>query len=276
MLIFSRYTWWVAAMIGLALFLTVASQVGALNPFQGAFLTVTSPFERVLTGIFRPVAGILSDAGDLSDLRAENEQLRLENEALTNENVQLREDTARINELEAALNFTKANTSQAKLPANVVHRDSSPFTDVILIDAGSNSGVKAGMVVLSAQGTLMGTVTKATSRQAFVRLVTDTKSKVAAETVEGKASGLVTGTPGRGLVFDLAQADIQVGDVVATSALTGRYPAGITIGKVTEVKGTVQDLFRSVKLEPTVRLSTVRTVLVLTGFTPTDIAATSP
>lgn len=263
-------------MIGFALFLAVASQTGLLNPFQGAFLTVTSPFERLLTGIFRPIAGVLSDAGDLGTLRNENEKLRLQNAALTNENVQLREDTARIKELEAALGFTQANTSLAKLAANVVHRDSSPFTDVILIDAGSGSGVKAGMVVLSAQGTLLGSVTKVTSGQAFVRLVTDTKSKVAAETVEGKASGIVTGTPGRGLAFDLAQADIQVGDVVATSALTGRYPAGITIGKVVDVQGSPQDLFRTVKLEPTVRVSTVRTVLVLTGFTPTDVRTTSP
>jgi rod shape-determining protein MreC len=276
MLIFSRYTWWVAAMIGLALFLTAASQVGLLNPFQGAFLTVTSPVERVFGGVFRPMAGLLSNAGDIGDVRDENKRLRLENETLQIQLVEARQDAARVKELEQALKLTEANKDEVKLAANVVHRDSSPFTDVVLIDRGSGSGIKVGMVVLSSQGTLMGTVTKVTARQSFVRLVTDSKSRVAAETEGSKASGIVKGTAGRSLAFDLAQADIKAGDIVVTSALTGRYPAGITIGRVTEVKGTAQDLFRTVKLESTVRLSTATTVLVLTSFTPTDVAGGSP
>jgi rod shape-determining protein MreC len=276
MVIFSRYTWWAAAMAGLALFLTLASQVGVLTPVQGAFLTVTSPFERLLGGIFRPVAGLLSDAGDLGALRNENKDLRLRNEQLENDLVQAKQDAARIRELEAALGLPEGEKGETKLAAGVVHRDQSAFNDVVLIDRGSSDGVKAGMVVLSPQGTLMGAVTKVTASQSFVRLISDSKSRVSAETVDTKATGIVKGTPGRSLSFDLARADIKVGDLVQTSALTGRYPPGITIGRVTEVKGTNQDLFRTVKVESTVRLSTVSTVLVLTSFTPTDVTESTP
>jgi rod shape-determining protein MreC len=263
-------------MMGLALLLTLLSQVGALNPVQGAFLTVTQPFERGLSAVFRPIASFLSDAGDLDSLQAENRRLRIENEALTNQVVQLQQDAERIKELEAALGVVQADAAQTKLAANVVHRDRSPFTDVIGIDRGTNDGVRTGMVVLSAQGTLLGTVTKALSDQSFVRLVTDSKSKVAAEVQDSKADGVVKGTAERGLVFDLAQADIKVGDVIVTSALTGRFPAGIPIGKVTSVGGTSQDLFRTVDVEPLVRVGTVNTVLVLTSFRPQGVDETKP
>ena len=42
----------------------------------------------------------------------------------------------------------------------VVTRDISPFTAVVRIDRGKNDGIRDGMVVVSAQGTLLGTVTK--------------------------------------------------------------------------------------------------------------------
>lgn len=249
MLIFSRYTWWVGAMLGLTVFLTAAGQVGVLHPVQGAFLVITRPAEELLTSIFRPIAGFLSDAGSISDLREENRRLRLENEELRTQSISLQTDAERVKQLEEALKISQGAANEQYLAANVVHRDSSAFTDVISIDRGSNSGVRVGMVVLSSQGSLMGTVTEVFGSRSFVRLITDSKSKVAAQ-------------------VQASQADIKVGDIIVTSALTGRYPAGLPIGKVTEVSGTQQDLFRKVTLEPFVRLSTASTVLVQTSFIP--------
>jgi rod shape-determining protein MreC len=272
MLMYSRYTWWVAGMIGLAVLLLAASQVGALNPIQSVFLTVAAPFEKAISSTFRPIANVLSDAGDINELQDENQRLRLENESLQNELASLRIQADRAAELEQALNVSRDVTDQTLLAANVVHRDASPFTDVVSIDRGTGDGVKAGMVVVSAQGTLMGTVTKALSDHAFVRLISDSKSRVAAEVLETRADGVVKGAADRTLVFDFAQADVKIGDVIVTSSLTGRFPAGIPIGKVTEVSGSPQDLFRTVAMEPLVRLGTARTVLVITSFAPQDVA----
>ena len=132
------------------------------------------------------------------------------------------------------------------------------------------------MVVLSAQGTLIGTVTKTFPGSAFVRLISDSRSKVNAEVQESKVDGIIRGTPGRGLTFDLAHAEIKAGDTIITSGLGGNYPPGLPIGKVSTVSGTSQDLFRNVTVEPFVRLSTATTVLVLTSFTPQRISLTGP
>ena len=269
--IFSRYTWWVGAMVALALVLTMASTVGVLNPLQSVFLTVTSPIERGFGAIFRPVAGLLGDAGNIGPLRKENRELRLENERLLNEVAELEQFRERVKELEAALNITTTETGTQRLIASVVHRESSPFTDVMSIDKGEADGVKPGMVVVSTQGTLLGTVTRVAGNRSFVRLITDSKSKVAAEVQGSGVEGIVKGTANRVLEFDLAQSEVKVGEIVTTSALTGRYPAGISIARVSEVGGTAQDLFRTVKLEPIVRISTARTVLVITNFLPQGV-----
>lgn len=271
MLIFQRYSWWVASMIGLALMLALMSQVGALTPFQGLFLQATEPIERGINGIFRPVAGLLSGAGEISDLRAENNRLRLENEDLRNQVGTLQQNGQQIKDLQEALNLTQGDASQQRLPANIVHRDNSSFTDVVTIDKGSDDGVQVGMVVESTKGTLMGKVTKVTAKSSFVRFITDTQSKVSAQVLETGADGSVRGTPGRGLSFDLAQGEIQVGDTVVTAGLGGGYPRGLPIGRVVAVTGSNQDLYKKVIIEPGVRVGTAETVLVLTSFVPENL-----
>jgi rod shape-determining protein MreC len=268
MLIFQRYQWWVATMIGFALFLALAGQVGVLVPVQGAFLRVTSPFERVLTTVFRPVASVLSNAGEIGDLREENNRLRLENEELRNQVGELQQNAEDIKGLREALDLTQGDTSVRYVAADIVHRDNNVFSDIVTINRGSADGIQTGMVVVSTKGTLMGKVTKVTSANSFVRLITDTQSTVSAEVQETGADGSVKGTPNRGLVLELAQGDIQVGDTVVTAGLGGGYPRGLPIGRVSAVSGTNQDLYKKVTLEPGVRVGTAENVLVRTDFIP--------
>ncbi len=255
-------------MIGFALFLALVGQVGVLSPVQGLFLQVSSPFEKVLNGTFRPVAGLLSNAGEIGSVRDENNRLRLENEDLRNQVAELQQNAAQIKDLQDALGLTQGDPDLKYLAGNIVHRDASPFTDVVTIDRGEGDGVQAGMVVLSTKGTLLGKVTKVTKTNAFVRLITDTQSRVTAEVLGTGADGSVRGTPGRGLSFDLAQGEIAVGDTLVTAGLGGSYPRGVPIGRVNAVSGTNQDLYKKVTLEPGVRISTAETVLVLTSFIP--------
>ncbi len=258
-------------MIGLAILLAVAGQVGLLTPFQGMFLKVASPVDSALTGVFQPVASFLSNAGNINSLQNENRRLRLQNEELQNSVTQLKQDAARVTELEQALKISQGAGGGVRVAANIVNRESTPFTDVIAIDRGSHSGIKEGMVVLSSQGSLIGTVTNTFADSAFVRLITDSKSKVAAQVLNSSTGGIIQGSANRTLSYDLAQGSIKVGDTIVSSGLGGNYPAGLPIGNVSEVSGSPGDLFPKVKVEPAVRLSTAQTVLVLTSFIPQRI-----
>ncbi len=263
-------------MTGLALLLAALSQFGFLNPVQGLFMRVTTPFEKMSSGIFQPVATLLADAGSLNELQDENRRLRLENEELRNEVTSLEGQSDRVKELEAALAIPATSGSQ-NVPANIVARISQPFTDTVSIDRGSSSGIKAGMVVLTSQGSLLGTVTGVESNRSFVRLITDSRSKVSAQVEISQVLGIIHGGANRTLSFEFAEtgSDIAVGDTILTSGLGGNYPTDVPIGRVTAISGTPQDLFRKVTVEPLVRLSTAKTVLVNTSFVPLRIGVES-
>jgi rod shape-determining protein MreC len=204
----------------------------------------------------------------LGEIQDENRRLRVENERLENRVAELERDAALVEELEQALNITRAGGPETRISASVVHRDASAFSDVISIDRGASDGIRTGMVVVSSQGSLLGTVTTVLAGQSFVRLITDSRSRVTAQVQGSQADGIVKGGLNRDLTFEFAQAEVRAGDVVVTSGLGGNFPPGIPVARVTDVSGTPQDLFRKVKLEPLVRISTVRTVLVLTSFLP--------
>jgi len=268
MALWTRYTWWLGIMAGLAIFLGLAGRVQVLGPVQGLFLAVAQPLERLVGSIARPVANLLGDLGDLDEIRNENRALRLENEALQIRLTQLQGELTLSAELQQALDELKAEAPGSRQLATVVHRDASSFTDTISIDHGTSSGIKEGMVVLSAQGSLLGTVTRALPGQAFVRLITDSRSRVSGQVVETQAEGVVAGSLQGELTFTLVRAEVRPGDVITTSGIGGNYPPGIPVARVVTVEGTPQDLFRRVRLEPLVRPSTVQTVIVITGFLP--------
>ena len=267
-MVLSRYTWWVASLAALAVTLALAGQLRVLDPLESTFLSAAQPLERLTGSVARPVANLLGGIGELDDFREENRQLRLENEALKVRVAELQTDLVLGAEIREALDLLQAEEAGSSILATVVHRDASTFADTISIGRGTADGIAEGMVVLSAQGSLLGSVTSALPGQSFVRLVTDSRSRVAGQATETQAEGIVTGELGGGLSLSLARAEVRVGDVIVTSGIGGSYPPGLPIGTVTTVEGAAQDLFRSVALEPLVRPSTVRTVIVLKGFLP--------
>ncbi len=267
MLLFSRYTYWAGAMVALALLLAVVGRTGLLDPAQDIFLRAASPVEGGLSSAFGPVARFFHDVRRLDHLQEENRLLRSENETLRNENAALRGDVRRLADLEEALGIAAADPSAERLAASVLSRIQGPLTRQLRIDKGTGDGVTVGNPVLSVQGTLLGTVTKALSASSFVRLVADSRSRVAAQVLGTPADGIVKGD-GRALTFDLVEGDVNPGDVIVTSGLGGAYPPDIPVGEVTEVLGDSQDPFPTVRLEAAVRISTTRTVLVMISFTP--------
>jgi len=276
MAIFTRYSWWLGAMGGLAALLALMGQAGVLGPVQGLYLTVTRPLDRVITGLTRPVAGVLSDIGDLQDIRDENRALRIEVETLRNQVIELDLARERIEQLESALEIAQTRPAEQREFANVIKREVTPFTEVIHIDKGESSGIRKGMVVLSAQGTLVGSVVEVFRDVSIVQTISDSRSRVIARVVETGVEGTVAGTANRRLNFTLTVGAVNVGERVITSPLSGRFPPDIPIGVISEVSGAPHDINPTVRIEPFVRISDVTAVVVITSFVPSQAPVAAP
>jgi rod shape-determining protein MreC len=260
--------------IGLIALLGVAlSQVGALDPFRNATLTVTSPLVRGLRAVASPAADFLDNVGERQDLEEENRLLRQQIEELTSEIAQLKETESSAADMAALAEVEASRPDDQFLVARVIARDPSNLKERLAIDRGSSDGVREGMVVMSEGSSLVGVVSKVLDDFAWVTLITDANSNVNAIVLESRAQGVVSGSLHDGLSMDLIPQDTEVepGNTVATSGLGGNFPQALLIGQVAAVRGEKQDLFQTAEVKPAASLSHLENVLVMTSFTAIDL-----
>lgn len=121
--------------------------------------------------------------------------------------------------------------------AGVIGYDSSNLSSIVIIDKGRQQGIKRGNAVITNDG-LLGRVIEAGRGSSKVLLINDINSGVAAFIQRSREMCLVSGTLARGLILHYlpANTDVQISDLVITSGLSGLYPKGILIGKVTNIR----------------------------------------
>jgi rod shape-determining protein MreC len=128
------------------------------------------------------------------------------------------------------------------------------------------------MLVLSPQGSVVGTISRTLDSVAWVTLATDQTSAISALIQESRVQGVVAGSADGTLNMEFVEetADVKEGDLVLTSGLGGDHPSGELIGKVVEVDRAPQQLFQEVRVQPLADFTRLETVLVLTSFVPRD------
>lgn len=166
--------------------------------------------------------------------------------------------------LRKALNF-KQKTDFILMSAEVVLSDPTGFTQVIVIDKGSNDNLKINQPVVVAPGILVGKISKLNPSTAEVTLITDPSSVVNGEVAESGARGLVKGEHGLGLTFDLVTQNelIKSGDQVITSGLSGDYPRGLLVGEVSAIRSSGSELFQKAFISPAADLRSVKFLFVV-------------
>ena len=175
------------------------------------------------------------------------------------------------------MDFARNNPDHEYEAATVIGREISPYLQYIIIDKGSNDGIRYGMPVVTQQG-LVGRIDAVISDAARVQLITDAGSAVnirlKTANVEGQVNGSITGEISLAMVPVDAQVDI--GEVILTSGLGGTYPPNIFVGQVVSMQSRQNALFQTGSVQPIVDFSTLSAVLVITNFTAVDITPLVP
>ena len=214
---------------------------------------------------------------DMATLREENITLRNEVAQLQSEIISLQENLAQADILYTLLDFARNNPDHEYEAATVIGREISPYLQYIIIDKGSNDGIRYGMPVVTQQG-LVGRIDAVISDAARVQLITDAGSAVnirlKTANVEGQVNGSITGEISLAMVPVGAQVDI--GEVILTSGLGGTYPPNIFVGQVVSMQSRQNALFQTGSVQPIVDFSTLSAVLVITNFTAVDLTPLVP
>jgi len=205
--------------------------------------------------------GLGTTLGDAPGLYKANAMLKAQNARLSAQNARLSEMLAASPDVRAIL---EASARQPGIVANTIGFDPEGTARSIVIDRGSDAGVRRDMGVIDADG-VVGRVVAVDRSSATVLLVTDGASKVPAIVQRGRFWGIATGTNSRvRLQFVSQDAKLKRGDKVVTGE--GRsFHAGLAIGSITEIDHPEGSLYQTAVIQPAVAFGRLGHVLVLRG-----------
>lgn len=247
---------------------------------QPLFRSALTPFVSVQTWLstrFMAVYDFVTVPRDVASLRAQNEALESEVAGLQTQIIELEQQLREAEVLYALLDFARSSPQSTYVAAAVIGRDPSPFLHYVIIDHGSDAGLRHGMPVITHQG-LVGRIDAVTATAARVELITDPGSIVNVRLVPSGAEAQILGSVTGEISLELVSPDVdlQPGELILTSGLGGGYPADILVGQVVSVRSTGTDLFQSASVQSVVEFSSLQAVLVITNFRPVDISPLIP
>ena len=152
-----------------------------------------------------------------------------------------------------------------KMVAEILSVNSDPYGHQIVINRGANDGVYEGQPVLDDQG-IVGQILHVGTTSSRVILITDISHAVP---VRISRNGIRLVASGTGQIDRLTlnhvphSVDIQMGDLLVTSGLGGKYPEGYPLAKVTTVTHNESRPFAKVYSEPVAEIDKIRYLLLL-------------
>ncbi|HZR38037.1 MAG TPA: rod shape-determining protein MreC [Nevskia sp.] len=202
------------------------------------------------------------------------EELLTENQALHQKQLELEGRVLRMEALEAEnerireLLASAASLQTRVLIAEILSVSQDPYRHQIVLNKGERDGVYKGQALVDASG-VMGQVIEVNSASSVALLITDPDHSIP---VEVNRTGLQTIARGDGQTLSLpflpGNADVKVGDLLVSSGLGGRFPAGYPVGKVNELRHPAGESFMEAVAWPSARLNQGRQALLVWSERP--------
>ena len=203
---------------------------------------------------------------NINNLQEENEKLKQKNSELEQSLRELEIIKSENATLKEYVNLKDKYSEYETIPAYVIQKDISNYSETIIINVGSNDGIEVNMPVISDQG-LVGHVISVTDKTAKVQTIIDTASTTSCVITSSRDMMILRGTLSDDSTLKATyiptEATILEGDKVETSGIGGIYPKGILIGTIKQVVNTKNITDRYAIIETAVDFSKLETVLVI-------------
>jgi rod shape-determining protein MreC len=227
------------------------------------------------TRLFRAGTELLATRGQL---QADNERKRHDLQlaiarihrlnAVADENVRLRR----------LLGGTRGYALDVRM-AGIVDIDLDPFRQRLVLDAGESEGVRVGQALIDSGG-VMGQVVEAHPHRSVALLITDPDHAVPVQIARSGLRTIAygTGRSDRLLLPNIPQsADVKVGDLLITSGIGGRFPAGFPVATITSLHPDQLRLVVVGEAMPAAHLDRGNEVLLISNLPPpVDVGPPAP
>jgi rod shape-determining protein MreC len=235
-----------------------------LENLRSGLSLVLEPLRQAIDLPFVLVDGIGESLSTRTRLLTENKELRTQNlllkgqlqkfSALESENMRLR-----------ALLDSSFKVGDKVLIAELMRVDLDPFSRQIVINKGSDSNIYIGQPLLDADG-IIGQVIHVSPYSSTAMLITDPSHALPIQmnSTGQRAIAVGTGRPNElELLHIPSNTRLLEGDLLVSSGLGGRFPAGYPVARVSSVKNVPGQAYLHVVAQPTAKLQRSREVLLV-------------
>lgn len=230
-------------------------------------------FSQFLTRLVWPIQYAVNLPSQLFEaaqpLLSQHQDWAAANGELQREHIYLQAQVQKLKALEAEnhelreLLSSVAHNKESFSEARLIRTDIDPFAQQILLNKGNVHGIEIGQPVIDAYG-LVGLVTGVNQYTSRVLLITDPSFAVPVQSVRSGERAIAVGSGSGGelrLNYVPRTADFIEGDVLVTSGLGGRYPAGYPVGTITSIQHDTSTRFTLIGISPSAKLGQLRHVL---------------
>ncbi|GLS89808.1 cell shape-determining protein MreC [Psychromonas marina] len=228
-----------------------------------------------LNSLVSPIQYIADAPQKLSRVISDNlltrEALKDRNQELEKENLFLKADRLLLTQLEnenkqlRELLNSQRSFSNKRMIAEVMSLRSDPFTHQLLINKGASDGVYVGQPVINEEG-VVGQISQVGSTTSRVLLIVDASHGIPVRVQRNDIAAVVHGSGAwnkLNIPFVQSNADLKEGDLLVTSGLGGRFPAGYPVATISHFNYQQGALYAQVTATPVALLDRSRYLLLL-------------
>jgi rod shape-determining protein MreC len=250
---------------------------GYLTPLSRLLLNPLIAAQTWISERFQAIQGMLNAPADVTSLRLENSELKAEISRLQVQIIEIQQELTEAQVLASLVDYARSRSENRYVAASVIGRDPSPFLHYVIINRGSDDGLRRGMPVVTQQG-LVGQIAAVTAGAARVQLINDPGATVNVLLQQAEIEAVLVGDISGEVSLDLIPqaATVHAADIIVTSGYGGNYPANILVGQVSTVRSNPYDLYQTASVQPAVDFSQLEIVLIIVNFQSIDITPLIP
>ena len=261
----------VAVALILCIIPTTLTVMGQGNAVRDGLSLIATPFRTVFNWIGDGISGFGRYFSGMDQLVAENEALREELEKYKNDAASaeiLRDENAWLRE---QLGFSDTMAEYELEDALIIGQSTSSYSNMYILNCGSESGVEKNMAVIVAGG-VVGYVKEVSYGSCKVACITDISASLGVYNTRSGVMGRAGGNEaymrdGLLTVEGLdADADVEPGDLFCATGYGGLFPKNYPVGRVVSV--TEDEFMRTstVVIRPCAELERLTRVFIVKGY----------
>jgi rod shape-determining protein MreC len=236
----------------------------ALDPIRNNINLIMRPLEHAMLfprNVLEAISEYFTTRGTLDKENQEMKGRQAELALLANQSELLLVENQNLRQLMDLQNHLSYKT----LPVEILFNPPNPISQRIVINRGSNDGLKLGNPIANDSG-ILGQVVRIYDRSAEVSLLEDRNFAVPVQVARNGLRAAVFGA-GRGNPLELrylpVASDLEVGDILITSGIDGIYPPGFAVAVISRIERSADKNSSNVFCVPVAPVNRYRQALAL-------------